>query len=77
LESVRRNCPKARRILISDYCDLAIIVQGLHTGAVERIVYRPIHAPELLAAIGAEHLPATAFAPAVHPPRSAEPRATG
>lgn len=52
LQLVREQCPQAKRILLSDYCDLAIIVQGLHSGAVQQIVYKPIYAPELLAAIG-------------------------
>jgi DNA-binding NarL/FixJ family response regulator len=52
LKSVQDSCASARRILISDYCDLSLIVQGLHTGAVERIVYKPIEARELAAALG-------------------------
>jgi DNA-binding NtrC family response regulator len=77
LHSVRSSFPRVRRILISDYCDLGLIVQGLHTGAVERIVYKPIHTPELLGAIGAEHLPATVLNPAVPLPRVTQPRAVG
>jgi DNA-binding NtrC family response regulator len=58
LDSMRGICPQARRILLTDFCDLNIIVQGLHTGAIERIVYKPIYGPELLSAIGMN--PATA-----------------
>ncbi|HMB95464.1 MAG TPA: hypothetical protein VKK61_05445 [Tepidisphaeraceae bacterium] len=54
LDLARSECSTARRILLTDFCDLRIIVQGLHTGTIERIVYKPIHAPELLGAIGAQ-----------------------
>ena len=77
LESVRRTCPTARRILITDYCDLAIIVQGLHTGAIQQIVYKPIHAPELLGAIGSAHLPASVVTPGVNQPRPNQSRVIG
>lgn len=56
LQSVRKACPDTRRILLTDYCDLGIIIQGLHTQAVQKIVYKPIHGPELLAAIGVQAL---------------------
>ncbi|HEY7089085.1 MAG TPA: response regulator [Tepidisphaeraceae bacterium] len=62
LESVRQAHPSVRRILITDHCDLGLIIRGLHTGAVERIVYKPIHPPELLLAIGIQNLPASAIA---------------
>jgi ActR/RegA family two-component response regulator len=58
LEKVRGICSQSRRILLTDFCDLNIIVQGLHTGSIERIVYKPIYGPELLSAIGVN--PATA-----------------
>jgi DNA-binding NarL/FixJ family response regulator len=66
LESVRVRCPTARRLLLSDYCDLGIIVQGLHTGAVQGIVYKPIYAPELLAAIGVQQLSPAAKRATMH-----------
>jgi DNA-binding NarL/FixJ family response regulator len=53
LELVRSKQPSARRVLLTDHCDLGIIVQGLHTGSVQHIVYKPIFGPELLQAIGA------------------------
>lgn len=52
LQAVRKVNASIRRILLTDYCDLAIIVQGLHTEAIQKIVYKPIHGPELLGAIG-------------------------
>jgi DNA-binding NtrC family response regulator len=56
LETVRKQYPTARRILLTDFCDLRIIVQGLHTGAIQRIVYKPIYPPELLGALGVQPL---------------------
>lgn len=52
LQAVRKVNASVRRILLTDYCDLGIIVQGLHTEAIQKIVYKPIHGPELLGAIG-------------------------
>jgi ActR/RegA family two-component response regulator len=77
LNAIRTTFPRVRRILVSDYCDLGLIVQGLHTGAVERIVYKPIHAPELLGAIGAENLPASLITPGAPQTRSVRPRVVG
>lgn len=51
-QEIKKACPTARRILVSDYCDLGLIVQGLHTGAIQSIVYKPINAAELTAALG-------------------------
>lgn len=59
LQSIQSAFPTIKRILLADYCSLGMIVQGLHTGAVERIVYKPIYVPELLGAIGPENLPAS------------------
>lgn len=58
LGSVKNVRPQTRRILLTEYCDLGIIVQGLHTGAVQQIVYKPVHAPELLASLGVNVSPA-------------------
>jgi DNA-binding NtrC family response regulator len=40
--------PNARRILIASYDDLAQIVEGLHSGAVQRTISKPIDAAELV-----------------------------
>jgi DNA-binding NtrC family response regulator len=58
LEAVRSESPDARRILLTDFCDLRMIVEGLHTGMIQRIVYKPIYGPELLGAIGVHAAPA-------------------
>lgn len=51
LESARTMRPNARRVLLTTYHDLASIVDGLHSGAIERLVQKPFTATELLAAI--------------------------
>jgi len=51
LESTRTMHPHARRILMTTYHDLASIVAGLHSGAIERLVQKPFNATELLTAI--------------------------
>jgi DNA-binding NtrC family response regulator len=51
LLSVRSMRPDVRRALLVDHCDLSIIVQGIHSGIVERIIYKPITAFEVAAAV--------------------------
>lgn len=51
LVNIRAMRPDARRVLLADHCNLAIIVQGIHSGVVERIIYKPITAFEVVAAI--------------------------
>jgi DNA-binding NarL/FixJ family response regulator len=43
--------PSIRRVLLANPDQLAEIIDGLHCGAVERIVYKPIKQDDLLAAI--------------------------
>lgn len=57
LESARTMRPSARRILMTTYHDLASIVAGLHSGAIERLVQKPFNAAELLAAILPDGVP--------------------
>lgn len=40
--------PNARRILIASYADLAQFVDGLHSGAIQRTISKPIDAAELV-----------------------------
>jgi DNA-binding NtrC family response regulator len=51
LESCRTMRPDARRVLLTTYHDLASIVAGLHSGAIERLIPKPFSPAELLAAI--------------------------
>ena len=51
LESARTMRPAARRVLLTTYHDLASIVAGLHSGAIDRLVSKPFTVAELLHAI--------------------------
>jgi len=48
LGSAQNIRPEVRRILIASYSDLAIFVEGLHSGAIQRTISKPIDATELL-----------------------------
>jgi response regulator RpfG family c-di-GMP phosphodiesterase len=70
-QSIKSLRPQVRRILLTDYCDLSIIVRGLHTEAVQTIVYKPVYVPELLAAVGVQnHSALHAAAMQAHPASS-------
>jgi ActR/RegA family two-component response regulator len=62
LEQVRAIRPDVRRVMLTSYADLAAIVLGLHSGAIQHLARKPIDPRELLGAIGA---PATAMPGAV------------
>ena len=51
LMAAQKLRPDARRILIACYSELANIVDGLHSGAIERTISKPIDAAELLGLI--------------------------
>ncbi len=52
LEVVRLRYPSIRRVMLTTYADLAVIVAGLHTGAFQYLAHKPIQRGELLAAVG-------------------------
>jgi DNA-binding NtrC family response regulator len=47
LESARALRPDVRRVLITRYTDLANLVKGLHSGAINRMVSKPLVRGEL------------------------------
>ena len=51
LESIRTLRPQVRRVLVSGYNDLASIVGGLHSGAIQALVHKPYTRVELIAAV--------------------------
>jgi ActR/RegA family two-component response regulator len=51
LETVRAVQPQVRRIMLTSYADLTSIVHGLHSGAVQSLVQKPVSEDELLAAL--------------------------
>ena len=58
LETARTMRPGARRVLMTTYHDLASIVHGLHSGAIQKLIQKPFTPKELLAAILPEGLSA-------------------
>ena len=51
LEMIRTMRPKASRVLATRSADLAAIVQGLHSGVIQRMLYKPFTPAELAAAV--------------------------
>jgi ActR/RegA family two-component response regulator len=51
LKTVQAGRPGVRRVMLALPAHLADIIEGLHCGAVERILYKPIRASELLTAV--------------------------
>ena len=51
LETARTMRPDALRVLLTTYGDLASIVAGLHSGAIDRLVQKPFAHADLLHAI--------------------------
>lgn len=44
--------PSARRVLLTSFSELAPIIEGIHSGAIQLFVQKPLKAAELAAAIG-------------------------
>jgi DNA-binding NtrC family response regulator len=51
LQVAQKVRPEARRILIANYSELALFVEGLHSGAIQRTISKPIDAGELLSLV--------------------------
>jgi len=51
LEDVQTQFPGVRRIVLTSYSDLGLLIQGLHNGAIQKLVEKPIDGTELMAAI--------------------------
>jgi len=62
LEAVRRENPVLLRILLTGFEDLTLVVEGLHSGVVQRVLSKPLQDSELVCMI-------RGFAPA-HPTAS-------
>ena len=65
LASVRSMRPDVRRIMLTTYTDLAAIVAGLHSGAVQCLVQKPVSDSELLGTVCPEIAARTAL-PVAH-----------
>ena len=53
LETARQQRPGVLRVLLTSFENLNAIVEGLHRGAIQRVVSRPLEYAELLGAIRA------------------------
>lgn len=48
LKTVRARCPGAKRLLLTEACNLALVVSALHSGVVDHLVYQPLEERELV-----------------------------
>ncbi|HTW93762.1 MAG TPA: response regulator [Tepidisphaeraceae bacterium] len=62
LDSIRSMRPDVRRVLMSDAAELRPIIEGLHSGTIGRLLYKPFQPSELLAALGITAKPVRATA---------------
>jgi DNA-binding NtrC family response regulator len=51
LEYARAEFSDIRRVVLTSYSDLSLLIQGLHNGAIQKLVQKPIDRNELMAAI--------------------------
>ncbi|HEY2587706.1 MAG TPA: response regulator [Tepidisphaeraceae bacterium] len=51
LESVRTFRPQIRRVMLTGYPDLASIVVGLHSGAIQCLLHKPVSDADLLTGV--------------------------
>jgi hypothetical protein len=51
LETVRSFRPAVRRVMLTGYSDMAAIVVGIHSGAIQSLLHKPVGDTELLTAI--------------------------
>jgi eukaryotic-like serine/threonine-protein kinase len=51
LDSIRTMRPGVRRVMLTSYSDLASIVGGLHSGAIQCLIQKPVTDAELLTAV--------------------------
>jgi DNA-binding NtrC family response regulator len=51
LEQVKTQLPDVRRVVLTSYSDLSTLIEGLHNGAIQKLVQKPIDRNELAAAI--------------------------
>ena len=51
LEQTKTEFPDIRRVVLTSYSDLSMLVHGLHNGAIQKLVQKPIDRNELAGAI--------------------------
>ena len=57
LEAARTMKPNVRRVMLTNYSDLASIIPGLHSGTIEALAQKPATDQELIVAIAPHLLP--------------------
>ena len=61
LAKVRSHRPECRRVLITESCDMRLVIDELHSGAVEKLLYQPVEPRDLIPLFTS--IPATASTP--------------
>ena len=51
LQNLQAAAPKLRRVVVSDSSDLFCIIDGVHTGAIDAVVYHPFDARQFHSAL--------------------------
>ena len=51
LERVKSARPDVLRVCLTEPSELGVVIEGLHSGVIERTIQKPIQGPEILAAI--------------------------
>jgi DNA-binding NtrC family response regulator len=71
LEKVRTMHPDIQRIVMTTYSDLARLIVGLHSGAIQKLVQKPIDRVEFLTAVAPTEAHAVAVLRAASSPARA------
>ena len=74
LQNLQAAHPNLRRVVLSDSSDVMTIIDGLHSGAIDAVVYRPADARQLHAAVSGGTAPAVMPSTAPAPRRAATSR---
>jgi DNA-binding NarL/FixJ family response regulator len=51
LLNVRTSHPQVRRMVVTDFADMSLVVEGLHSGAIDAVLYRTVDSTELRSAL--------------------------
>ena len=71
LQNLQAAHPKLRRVVLSDSSDVMRIIDGLHSGAIDAVAYRPVDARQLQLAVFGNGAGAPSNAPPQQPARRA------
>jgi DNA-binding NarL/FixJ family response regulator len=74
LQNLQAAHPKLRRVVLSDSSDVMRIIDGLHSGAIDAVAYRPVDARQLHTAVFGNGVGAPSVPPQQPPRRAAVSR---